>query len=473
MNSTPDRAQSHAPSSVLGVLVRTILLAAACGLSLTGCPSRSRAPVDAAALARTQPPLEWRVNHARVTHHLGTSSLESRDAMPGHQFVVLDVSVRNRDAQPQVLSEGKLIALDEATLQTFDQPETLLSDDYLSLQVLAPAQSLHGKIAYEVPEPLTGVLYWSPGNGSERILLNPTAAPASQTTLADAAGEADAGDGTTDTRIAPGDAPLVADADPPVLSRPHVSPPARPATPTLPAKPARRVVMAPLPEPPQVVIDAPLHSSIVAPIKRDPALALTRVEEPSRQSSTMSVSPPAPRIRPASTRPIVAAASPPLQTHELARQQACADLVARNDPADKAGNLEFFAGSCREYTLPSRWSPPPPRRSLIARVASHASALLARVMVAPRVERISDCSSATASRADSLVCADPRLSAMDHRLAQSVARASDQVDDPEALQREQERWRGRVRNACSTAQCLQEAYGQRIAQLDALVPMRP
>lgn len=471
MNSTPDRAQSHAPSSVLGVLVRTVLLAAACGLSLTGCPSRSRAPVDAAALARTQPPLEWRVNHARVTHHLGTSSLESRDAMPGHQFVVLDVSVRNRDAQPQVLSEGKLIALDEATLQTYDQPETLLSDDYLSLQVLAPAQSLHGKIAYEVPEPLSGVLYWSPGNGSERILLNPTVAPASQTTLADAAGDEDTGDDTADTRIAPSVAPPVADTDAPVPSRPHVSSPASPANPAPALKPARSHVMTSPPEPPQVVIDAPVDNSIAAPTTRDPALALTRVPQPARQSATISVTPPAPVIRPPSTRPIVAAPSPDL--HDVARQRACADLVARNDPADKAGNLDFFAGSCREYTLPSRWSPQvAPRRSLIARVASRASTLLARVLVAPRVERISDCSAST-SRADSLVCADPNLSAMDHRLAQSVARASDQVDDPEALQREQERWRGRVRNACSTAQCLQQAYGQRIAQLDALVPMRP
>jgi uncharacterized protein len=88
------------------------------------------------------------------------------------------------------------------------------------------------------------------------------------------------------------------------------------------------------------------------------------------------------------------------------------------------------------------------------------------------VVRISDCS-ATASRADKLVCADPGLAAMDHQLAQSVARASDQVDDPEALQREQERWRGHVRNACGTAQCLEQAYGRRIAQLDALAPMRP
>jgi len=62
---------------------------------------------------------------------------------------------------------------------------------------------------------------------------------------------------------------------------------------------------------------------------------------------------------------------------------------------------------------------------------------------------------------------------MDHQLAQSVARASNHVDDPVALQRDQDDWRGRVRNACDTTDCLEHVYGQRIAQVDALVPVRP
>ena len=78
--------------------------------------------------------------------------MEGPQATPGHRFVVLDVSVRNRDSQPQDMSEGKLIAVNGSELQTFNRPVTVFSDDYLSLQVLAPAQGLHGKIAYEVPE---------------------------------------------------------------------------------------------------------------------------------------------------------------------------------------------------------------------------------------------------------------------------------------------------------------------------------
>src|SRR6476646_2971087 len=108
------RHRSRGAQSTQGIDARRPLavLALACLLPLAGCPSHDRAPAEAAALARTRSPLAWRVNHARITHHLATSSLESRDAMPGHQFIVLDVSVRSRDAQPQVLSEGKLIALD-------------------------------------------------------------------------------------------------------------------------------------------------------------------------------------------------------------------------------------------------------------------------------------------------------------------------------------------------------------------------
>ena len=479
MSPTPsDRPGMHRPRGTrrprVAFAPRPIaLLALGCVLLLAGCPSRDHAPAEAAALARTQAPLDWRVNRARVTHHLATSSLESRDAMPGHQFVVLDVSVRNRDTQAQVLSEGKLIAMDEARLQTFDQPETLLSDDYLSLQVLAPAQSMHGKIAYEVPEPLSGVLYWSPGNGSERILLNPISTPAATATLADADTDVMGGDGDTaaDARIAPtaGDATGAAATTTRVPASPRSAMP-KVASKPIPKSIPDRVATTQHPPPARVVIDAPDDAPVA--LDSGSVLAPTAVPTPSPQSARIAGSPPAPIAGPVATRPIVATTPAPAE-RELARRQACADLVSRDDPADKAGNLDFFAGSCRDYTLPPHWTPPPaPRRSLVARVASRASALLARVVAAPRVVRISDCG-ATASRADRLVCADPDLSAMDHRLAQSVARASDQVDDPAALQREQAHWRGRVRDACGTAQCLERAYGQRIAQLDALVPMRP
>ena len=438
------------------------MLALGCVLPLAGCPSRSHAPADAAALARTQSPLAWRVNHARVTHHLATASLESRDAMPGHQFVVLDVSVRNRDVQPQVLSEGKLIALDEAKLQTFDQPETLLSDEYLSLQVLAPAQAMHGKIAYEVPDPLAGVLYWSPGNGSERILLNPLAMPATTSALADADDDDD-GDTAADARIEPADDATVATA---VATKASVAkaalppqPPAPATTKSAPKKPTSVVARQRATAPSATIAD-------VAP-DEDAALVPTPVAAP-QQVAMIAAPPPAAIPGPVSLRPVVSTTPSP-DEREQARRTACADLVARDDPADKARSLGFFAQSCRDFTLPAHWRPQPaPRRSLFAR----ASALLSRIVVAPHVVRLSDCST-SASHADSLVCADPQLSAMDQQLAQSVARARDQVDDPVALQREQEQWRGRVRNACDTARCLQQAYGSRIAQLDALAPMRP
>jgi uncharacterized protein len=57
---------------------------------------------------------------------------------------------------------------------------------------------------------------------------------------------------------------------------------------------------------------------------------------------------------------------------------------------------------------------------------------------------------------------------MDQRLAQSVARAREGVDDPRALHREQAAWHQHVRDACRSERCLQRAYGRRIGQLDAL-----
>ena len=436
-------ARRGAPHTV-GRCAIAVLTFACALLPLTGCSSRNDEVAATQALARTQGPLAWTVNRAQATHRLATSSMQGRDAAPGYQFVVLDVSVRNRDAGPQVLAEGTLVAMDESRLQTFDRPVTVLSDDYLSLQVLAPNQSLRGKIAYEVPEHLPGVLYWSPGNGSERILLNVLPASMPQRTLA----SVDAIDAAPASNAVP-----VASAD-----VPHANAVELPTgnVPREPASASNRIVVASAPP-------APAHA-------RATTATASSGKPPTRHVATIAVPGPSQTVilPAAETSSGPSPGAPPQVDPEQTRRLACEGLVSRDDPAEKAHSLEFFAQACRDYPLPAHWRPPVARTSLLER----ASALLARVVVKPKAVRISDCGTST-SRADTLVCGDPDLSAMDHQLAQSVARASNHVDDPVALQRDQDDWRGRVRNACDTTDCLQHVYGQRIAQLDALVPVRP
>ena len=440
-------------------------LAFAGALLLASGPFRRHDDARTRAPTQVDAPLAWTVNRAQAMHRLGTSSMDAREAAPGHQFVVLDVSVRNRDAQPQVLSEGKLIAMDAANLQTFDRPVTVFSDDYLSLQVLEPAQRLHGKIAYEVPEDLHGVLFWNPGNGSERILLNLTTPATPQRTLANVDDDTGAGTNVEPSSIAAH-----------MQGRAAVSgPPARDATP----KPV--VVAAAPPSSPAAkattevasVARAPRHVATDPPVTRTAPREVATREGATRvlpPSTTIVTPPPARVVLPVSAMPARTPAAQPQVDGEQARRLACEGMVARDDPAEKERSLGFFAQSCRDYALPAHWQPQRvARRSLLKR----ASDLLARVVVAPRVVRISDCSSGSASHADRLVCGDPDLSAMDHRLAQSVARASEHVDDPAALQRAQDEWRGRVRNACDTTGCLAQVYGRRIAQLEAMGSMRP
>jgi hypothetical protein len=429
-----------------------VLTLAAALLPLAGCPLRNHEFSGAEeALAGAQSPLAWTVNAARATHRLDTSTLESKEAAPGNQFIVLDVSVRNRDVAPQVLPQGRLIAMNEAQLQTFDTPVTLLSDDYLSLQVLSPAQSMRGKIAYEVPEPLSGVLYWSPGNGSKRILLNVATAPKPQRTLASADDDSSPETNVRLTPIAPTEAGRKITPD--QSARREIRTVVRAASPTATSSPAKvtSVVAASVPE---------NQSTALAPV-------VSPVQMPHREVATISVSPPTLIVTPATATPAVA-----VQSHvdsEQVRKRACQGLVSRDDPSEKERNLGFFAESCRDYALPAHWQPPA-RKSLLAR----ASALIARVVAAPRVVLVrGPACDGSATHADELVCRDARLSAMDHQLAQTVTQALDHVNDPVALQRDQAVWRGRVRDRCDTTDCLESAYGRRIAQLDALSSARP
>lgn len=363
-----------------------ILLFGGALLLLDGCSSRSDGSAAAEASGSVTAPMAFSVNDVRATHHLATSTMEGREAAVGNEFVVLDVSVMNPDAKPQVLLEGTLIAMGESGAQTFDTPVTLLSNDYLGMQVLAPRQGVRGKIAYEVPEHLQGVLYWSPGSGRERILLHVNAPPESQRTLADA-GPADA-------------------LQPPIASAPRADR----------QRQASRATLA-LAESPRTVA-------------------------PSLPTPARAVGLPTPSI----AAPLVAAATVP--------------------PASAGVPLGTVAAPAPAATVAAPMSSA--ISPLDAWVAAHGAALRSvPTGVTARAEHAPAC--VAPSGASRLVCEDAVLSAMDIRLDQSVQRAGHYVN-PTALQREQEEWSRRIRNACDTTGCLQQAYRSRQARIDALIP---
>jgi uncharacterized protein YecT (DUF1311 family) len=341
---------------------------------------------------------------------------------------------------------------------------------------------------------LSGVFYWTPGNGGHRILLNLTTSE-SQRTLADAApGDVERADTVPAVpRTSPVTTPATAVAR-------AASPQPAPAVAGEAPEPTGAAAPMPSPKPMTQVIAraAPMQHNVerttasmpsVTPAPRStpshgtpshsaPLPAATA--EPSAIADVSTTATPPPilqlpaddvRLAPAPTRVIVAAPNA-----DRTRELACQGLVARDDPSEKASKLGFFAESCRDYALPRHWRPQTAARpSLLARVADHVtsrvSTLIGRVIARPHVRVVRDCD-ATAATADRLICRDPRLSAMDRQLAQTVARAQVNADDPAQLQREQAAWRGRVRQTCSTVDCVEQAYGQRIAQLDALVPTR-
>jgi hypothetical protein len=335
---------------------------------------------------------------------------------------VLDVTARNTDRQPQVFSEGKLVNVSESRERTFATPVSMLTGEYLTLQVLKPSSSVHGKIAYEVPEDLPGVLYWVPGNGNERILLH--VAASAVTTSAHA--EPDAG-------IAVEDVAKQEPAASPATTEPAIDSPAPP------------VVSSAAATPPPARGDGP---ATPAPPSTKP-----RTNEGARVASITSP--------PASALPA---------RNEQARRLACGALVSRNDPAEKARYLGFFSRECEGYAMPSAWM-------------SDAAARMPLPVEAPRFEPAGaprwpprpgpafDCNQAY-TRAEHLVCEDAVLSLMDWELSRAYANASRRVADQAALQRDEDEWRHRVRDACDTSRCIESAYNQRTAVLEAVAQGR-
>src|SRR6187399_1171277 len=85
-----------------------VLCVACVAIAMAAC-QRGSDEHFAGATGPTGDSLEWNVARARSTRHIETSMLETKDAKPGNEFVVLDVRVRNPGTQPQVVSEGSLV----------------------------------------------------------------------------------------------------------------------------------------------------------------------------------------------------------------------------------------------------------------------------------------------------------------------------------------------------------------------------
>ncbi len=387
-----------------------LLVCAAMVMVMVSCQPRSNSGIETfgAVSGSTAHPaagegLDAAVNNARVTDHIATSTLESKDAGQGNTFVVLDVSVRNTDAQPQVFSEGKLVDVTASHERAFATPVTMLTDDFLSLQVIPPNGRVRGKIAYEVPENMTGALYWIPGNGSKRIPLHPDTPAVAVATL----GSADA--------------------------------------------------------PEQALVETHAGAHIDAPTPTP-----VRGTSPPRSERSVTAVPPTGNThdahRSVATRTTPTARDAP-HRNEPARTQACQALLLRNDPAEKARYLGFFARQCPDYAMPSTWT-----QISTAGIPSPDPAD-AGPSWPPRSGPAFDCSQAW-TRAEHLVCQDAVLSLMDWELARAYGNASRVVENPAALQRDEDDWRHRVRDACDNARCIEMAYERRTALLESVSQAR-
>lgn len=98
---------------------------ACAALLLCACHPRDDGGIDrfgAVSEKTAADPLESVVNSSHVTDRIATATLENKQAAVGSTFVVLDVTVRNPGTQPQVFSEGKLVAVTAARERTSSFP---------------------------------------------------------------------------------------------------------------------------------------------------------------------------------------------------------------------------------------------------------------------------------------------------------------------------------------------------------------
>jgi uncharacterized protein len=112
---------------------------------------------------------------------------------------------------------------------------------------------------------------------------------------------------------------------------------------------------------------------------------------------------------------------------------------------------------------------PPLQNKALAPLAGLGLAFL--VFAGPSHAASFDCEAARA-HADILVCSNPELSRMDEELDRHYRRAVREAPAPLRLLREQRNWL-RQRDACSTPECLRQAYSQRLLVLQGQTSFAP
>ena len=81
------------------------------------------------------------------------------------------------------------------------------------------------------------------------------------------------------------------------------------------------------------------------------------------------------------------------------------------------------------------------------------------------VAAITDCSKAK-TNIDRLLCSSDKLSVADQLMAMAFRGAFYRTQDKDALIKEQDEWRKKVRDACNDVPCLLDAYQRRTSELE-------
>ena len=70
-----------------------------------------------------------------------------------------------------MIDEGEVRTSHNGKWLKFESPEPVLSDDFITFDVLNPLTSVRGKVAFKVPAQLEGPFYWIPPRTNGRIKL--------------------------------------------------------------------------------------------------------------------------------------------------------------------------------------------------------------------------------------------------------------------------------------------------------------
>lgn len=113
------------------------------------------------------------VNNAEIAESINTGNeFSSVPPEEGVKFVVIDIAVKNTDAETRMMFEGEVLVNQDGKLLKYENAEMIMAEGYgMIMENINPGITKKTKLVYKIPSDLKGNVFYHPARSENEALI--------------------------------------------------------------------------------------------------------------------------------------------------------------------------------------------------------------------------------------------------------------------------------------------------------------